>query len=65
MVLERVESTGPKLNKERCVLRQKQIHFLGYEFDASGQWPDPAKVEAIRGLATPENVQELRRELPR
>lgn len=60
-VLERVESAGLKLNKEKCVLRQKQLHFLGHVIDASGVRPDPAKVEAIRGLATPGNVQDLKR----
>jgi len=62
-VLERVESAGLKLNKDKCVLRQKQLHFLGQVVDASGVRPDPAKVLAIRELAAPENVHELKRVL--
>lgn len=62
-VLERVESAGLKLNKEKCKLRQKQLSFLGQVVDAAGVRPDPAKVQAIRELAAPENVHELKRVL--
>ncbi len=60
-VLERVESAGLKLNKEKCKLRQEQLNFLGQVIDAAGVQPDPAKVQAVRGLAAPKNVHELKR----
>jgi transposase InsO family protein len=60
-VLERVKSAGLKLNKEKCKLRQEQLNFLGQVVDATGVRPDPAKVRAIRELAAPENVHELKR----
>lgn len=62
-VLERVESAGLKLNREKCVFRQNQLHFLGQVIDKTGVKPDPDKVKAIRELPTPQNVQELRRVL--
>ncbi|XP_061570027.1 uncharacterized protein K02A2.6-like [Cololabis saira] len=61
MVLQRVESTGLKLNKDKCCLRQSQLRFLGHLIDQSGVRPDPDKAEAIRQLPPPENVQELKR----
>ncbi|KAL6476464.1 hypothetical protein MHYP_G00149630 [Metynnis hypsauchen] len=62
-VLERLESAGLKLNAEKCVLRQRKLHFLGQVIDADGVRPDPAKVSAINNLSPPENVQELKRVL--
>lgn len=62
-VLQRVESAGLKLNKEKCSLRQSQLRFLGHLIDQSGVRPDPDKVEAIHQLPPPENVQELKRVL--
>ncbi len=60
-VLERVESAGLKLNKDKCKLRQEKLNFLGQVVDAAGVRPDPAKVQAIRELAAPGNVHELKR----
>uniref|UniRef100_A0AAR2LI10 ribonuclease H n=1 Tax=Pygocentrus nattereri TaxID=42514 RepID=A0AAR2LI10_PYGNA len=60
-VLSRIESTGLKLNKEKCSLRQSQLRFLGHLIDRSGVRPDPEKVEAIKQLPSPQNVQELKR----
>ncbi|KAL6483813.1 hypothetical protein MHYP_G00086850 [Metynnis hypsauchen] len=62
-VLERLESAGLKLNAEKCVLRQRKLHFLGQVIDADGVQPDPAKVLAINNFLPPENVQELKRVL--
>lgn len=62
-VLERIETAGLKLNREKCLLRQQQLHFLGHLIDRSGVRPDPEKVRAIRELSPPHNVQELKRVL--
>ncbi|XP_033991872.1 uncharacterized protein K02A2.6-like [Trematomus bernacchii] len=62
-VLQRVESAGLKLNKDKCSLRQSQLRFLGHLIDQSGVRPDPDKVEAIHQLAPPGNVHELKRVL--
>lgn len=62
-VLERIESVGLKLNKEKCKFRQNTLHFLGQVIDESGVRPDPDKVKAIRELPAPNDIQELRRVL--
>uniref|UniRef100_A0AAV2KQF7 ribonuclease H n=1 Tax=Knipowitschia caucasica TaxID=637954 RepID=A0AAV2KQF7_KNICA len=44
-VLERIESAGLKLNKDKCVFRRNQLHFLGQVIDKSGVKPDPDKLD--------------------
>lgn len=62
-VLGRIDSAGLKLNREKCLMRQSQLHFLGQLIDESGVRPDPGKVQAIRELPPPRNVRELKRVL--
>lgn len=62
-VLQRVESTGLKLNLEKCTYRQSQLRFLAQLINETGVQPDPEKVDAIRQLPPPQNVQELKRVL--
>lgn len=60
-VLNRIESTGLKLNREKCSLRQSQLRFLGHLINRSGVRPDPEQVKAIHQLTSPQNMQELKR----
>lgn len=60
-VMQRIETAGLKLNREKCSIRQSQLRFLGHLIDRSGIRPDPDKVKAIRQLSPPADVQELRR----
>ncbi|KAL6491496.1 hypothetical protein MHYP_G00018410 [Metynnis hypsauchen] len=60
-VMQRIELAGMKLNREKCSIRQNQLRFLGHLIDQSGIRPDPEKVEAIRQLSPPTDVQELKR----
>lgn len=62
-VLEKIKSTGLKLNREKCVFRQTQLCFLENLIDPSGVRLDPEELEAIRQLSPPDNVQELKRVL--
>ena len=61
MVMQRIKAAGMKLNREKCSIRQNQLRFLGHLFDRTGIRPDPDKVEAIRQLPPPADVQELKR----
>lgn len=38
-----------------------ELRFLGYLINRSGIWPDPDKVEAIRQMSSPANVQQLKK----
>lgn len=61
--LERMEQTGLKLNKDKCVYRQSELRFLGHIVDATGVRADPGKVGAINDLQEPRDVHELKRAL--
>lgn len=56
--MDRLESAGSKLNRDKCKLRQSQLHFLGQVINKEGVRPDPAEVSAINALNPPENVQQ-------
>ncbi|XP_054874059.1 uncharacterized protein K02A2.6-like [Amphiprion ocellaris] len=62
-VMQRIEAAGLKLNREKCLFKQKELRFLGHLIDQSGVWPDPGKVEAIQQLPPPTDVHDLRRVL--
>ena len=59
-VLEAIEKSGLKLNKDKCVFRQKEIEFLGHIISDNGVKISPEKVKAILELPQPTNVPELR-----
>lgn len=62
-VMQRIEAAGLKLNREKCLFKQKELRFLGHLIDQSGVRPDPDKVEAIQQLAAPADVHDLKRVL--
>lgn len=62
-VLERITKSGLKLNKAKCSFRQSQVTFLGHVISGSGIRISPAKVEAVKKLAAPKDVAELRKTL--
>ncbi|XP_043232854.1 uncharacterized protein K02A2.6-like [Amphibalanus amphitrite] len=59
-VLQRIESSGLKLNKAKCEFKKDSIIFLGQKISSRGVEPDPAKLAAVRELQAPQNEQELR-----
>ena len=58
-VLNRLQSAGVTLNKEKCQFRQTSVQFLGQMIDGQGIRPDPTKIEAIQQFKQPSNVKEL------
>ena len=60
-VLNRLQSAGVTLNKEKCQFRKTRVQFLGQLIDGHGVRPDPAKVKAIQQFKQPTTVKELRR----
>ena len=45
--MEKLNSAGFKLNKEKCQFRQQEIDFLGFVINKDGVKADPRKTEAI------------------
>ena len=60
-VLERLESVGVTLNREKCAFRQSSVKFLGHLIGQDGVRADPEKTSAIRDMETPQSVSDLRR----
>lgn len=59
--LQTLEKAGLTLNKDKCLLRQRKLRYLGHCIDRNGISPDDAKVQAITELGPPDNVSDLRR----
>ena len=60
-VLERIQSAGVTLNKEKCEFGKTIIKFLGHIISPEGISPDPQKTIAVKNMKQPSNVPELRR----
>lgn len=60
-VIKRLEQVGLRLNKEKCKFCKQNVKFLGHILTPDGIKPDEEKIEAIRKLKTPQNMQELQR----
>ena len=59
-VLERLQSHGLALNKDKCLLYQTELIFFGFVFSADGVSPDPQKVAAIKNAPPPRSVKDFR-----
>ena len=59
-VLERIESSGLKLNRSKCHMRQKEVKYFGHIISAAGVRPDPEKVRVIKDMPPPTSMTELR-----
>ena len=60
-VVQRLDNYGVVLNRDKCVLAQRQVTFLGHSVDATGVHPLPERVAAIKDFAEPVVQSQLRR----
>ena len=60
-VLDRLQSRGVTLNREKCSFNQRRLKFLGHMIDGQGISADPDKIAALRDMEPPSNLSELRR----
>lgn len=58
--LEKLRSSGAKLNKDKCVFSVNKITFFGHVFSSLGVSADPEKIKDIIGRSPPSNVSEIR-----
>ena len=61
--LARCKDRGIKLNKAKLELRLSEITFMGHLITSEGLQSDPEKVQAVRDMVPPQNLEELRRYL--
>ena len=59
--LQRCQSVGIVLNKEKCQFRLQDISFLGHIVSSSGLKVDPSKVEAIVNMKPPTCKDDIHR----
>jgi len=59
--LQRCRERGIQLNRDKFVLMNTEITFMGHRITSAGLQADPEKVKAITEMKSPTNVEELRR----
>ena len=59
-VLQRLESAGLHLKREKCNLMLPEVQYLGHKISAKRLEPTDEKIKAIREAPTPQNVTQLR-----
>ena len=60
-LFERCKSKGIKLNKEKCKFRLSEVSFMGHVTSEEGLKPDPAKIQGVQEMPTPESKQDVKR----
>ena len=58
-MMNRCTFTGPKLNLDKCKIKQMKIKFYGVICSADGIQPDPDKVSALKNMTPTTSKQEL------
>ena len=59
-VFNKIREHGLKMKLKKCNFFQTETKYLGFTINGEGIKPDPEKVEAIREMAAPCNVREVR-----
>ena len=59
-VLERLDSAGMKLKKEKCAFCLPQVEYLGHIISEEGLRPSASKVRAIKEAPVPSSLSELK-----
>lgn len=63
LVLSRLAEAGLTIKLKKCTFAQEKANILGHTVDATGTRPQKDKLDAIRKLRAPTNVDEVRRVL--
>ena len=59
-VLDKIEQSGLRLNRDKCHLKKTEVKYFGHTISKDGIRPNNERVEAILKLKKPENVSDLR-----
>ena len=60
-LLERCRNKSIKLNEEKCKFRLSEVSFIGHVISDEGLDPDPAKIQGVQEMPTPQNKQDVKR----
>ena len=58
-LMKTAQCHGLMFNSSKCAICKSQISFYGTIFTVQGMRPDPAKVQALQDLPTPQNPKQL------
>ncbi len=59
-VLEKLDTSGLRVNRKKCAFLLASIDYLGHVLDQDGLHPTEEKIRAIRDAPEPENLSQLR-----
>ncbi|KMQ86294.1 rna-directed dna polymerase reverse transcriptase and integrase domain containing [Lasius niger] len=59
-VLNRLQEWGFRLRTEKCKFHTSVVKYLGFVISTEGIKPDPARIQPIETMRTPENIKEVR-----
>ena len=59
-VLNSLLMANVQINKEKSLLRQSSISYLGYILDANGIMPDPNRIKPLKNAEPPKSRSELK-----
>ena len=60
-VLERLKQAGLKVNAKKSFFGRGELEYLGYWITCKGVMPVPKKIEAIKNIATPKSIRDVRK----
>ena len=59
-VIEKLKTSGLRLNREKCKFSTTSVEFLGHEISDKGIKPSATKINAILNFPVPKNVSQCR-----
>ena len=59
-VLDRLESSGLRLKKEKCIFTAPSVTYLGHKINKAGIYPTEDKIRAVQQAPAPKNVSGLK-----
>ena len=60
-LLDRCRERGLKLNKKKIKFKQDSVAYMGHIFGKQGLSPDPVKVQVVRDMPRPTDIQGVQR----
>ena len=63
-LFQRCRDRGIILNKETLKLRCSEVFFMGHTVSKDGLKPDPAKLQGIQEMPSPQNKQDVKQTIP-
>ena len=60
VVFQRIKEAGLKINANKSFFARSALEYLGYWITRKGTQPVPKKVDAIKKIAVPKTIKELR-----